>query len=172
MRALHVSANLQKIIRVWHTSRTRLHSQASWTTTPRSSLSSSWLFVLPASADHCTGSQVVAYFTAQWCGPCRRLSPEYEKLAAQYPVVKFVKVDVDEAQVRLLVLLLVLSALLPVINRLWQRCMKLPRCQRSFSSTTAYVLVSRWVPTCQLSPHKLRSCSSKTNPHHGYDTQT
>ena len=39
---------------------------------------------------------VVADFTAVWCGPCQKIAPVYEALAAENPSVHFVKIDVDE----------------------------------------------------------------------------
>lgn len=32
---------------------------------------------------------------ADWCGPCRMLSPILEELEAEYPDVKFCKINVD-----------------------------------------------------------------------------
>lgn len=40
---------------------------------------------------------VVVDFTASWCGPCRMISPVMDQLEQEYTNVKFVKVDVDDA---------------------------------------------------------------------------
>ncbi|KAH8094694.1 putative thioredoxin [Cristinia sonorae] len=39
---------------------------------------------------------IVIDFWATWCGPCRVISPIFEKLAPQFPQLGFYKVDVDE----------------------------------------------------------------------------
>jgi thiol-disulfide isomerase/thioredoxin len=40
---------------------------------------------------------VVINFGAQWCGPCKTLSPKYQELSRELPSVAFYEVDVDEA---------------------------------------------------------------------------
>ncbi|KAJ2884182.1 glycerol ether metabolic process [Coemansia aciculifera] len=40
--------------------------------------------------------KVAVDFTATWCGPCKVIGPKFAKLAAEYPDVTFLKVDVDE----------------------------------------------------------------------------
>ena len=39
--------------------------------------------------------KVVADFYANWCGPCMQIAPYYASLAAQFPNVTFIKVNVD-----------------------------------------------------------------------------
>lgn len=43
---------------------------------------------------NCDGLVVVDYW-ADWCAPCKQLSPVLDELAAQYDNVKFVKVDTN-----------------------------------------------------------------------------
>lgn len=37
-------------------------------------------------------------FWAQWCGPCKVVSPIFERLSEQFTAVEFYKVDVDAAE--------------------------------------------------------------------------
>lgn len=37
-------------------------------------------------------------FWATWCGPCRFISPEFEKLSEQYDGIEFYKLDVDDVE--------------------------------------------------------------------------
>ena len=39
---------------------------------------------------------VFADFYADWCGPCKMVGPVVEGLAAKYPEITFVKVNVDD----------------------------------------------------------------------------
>lgn len=36
-------------------------------------------------------------FTAEWCGPCKRMAPTIEKLELEFPSIKFFSVDIDTA---------------------------------------------------------------------------
>lgn len=39
---------------------------------------------------------LVVDFYADWCGPCRVSAPIFEKMASQYTLCRFVKVNVDK----------------------------------------------------------------------------
>jgi thioredoxin 1 len=42
-----------------------------------------------------SGEKVVFDFYADWCGPCKFISPVFEAQEAEYDSIKFFKVDVD-----------------------------------------------------------------------------
>lgn len=42
---------------------------------------------------------LVVYFYASWCGPCRKMSPEFEALASELEgLYKFVKISIDDSE--------------------------------------------------------------------------
>ncbi|MFF8407534.1 thioredoxin family protein [Streptomyces sp. NPDC015684] len=40
--------------------------------------------------------RVIAMFKARWCGPCMRITPDFENLSMQYGSVVFLSIDVDD----------------------------------------------------------------------------
>ena len=45
-----------------------------------------------------TEKLVLVDFFATWCGPCKRIVPDLERLESQYSDVIFIKVDVDDLE--------------------------------------------------------------------------
>ena len=43
-----------------------------------------------------SGDNVIFYFSANWCGPCKQIAPVFEKLSHKYNNIKFIKIDVDK----------------------------------------------------------------------------
>lgn len=41
-------------------------------------------------------SLIFVYFYANWCGPCKRIAPQYQDLAETYPNYAFLKINVDD----------------------------------------------------------------------------
>ncbi|KAG7669069.1 hypothetical protein KSW81_004078 [Nannochloris sp. 'desiccata'] len=49
-------------------------------------------------ADASNAAKIVVDFSATWCGPCRMISPEFEKLSTEFTGIVFLKIDVDEVE--------------------------------------------------------------------------
>jgi thioredoxin 1 len=45
-----------------------------------------------------TDPLVVLDWSAEWCGPCKRIAPDFEKLAKEETSVKFLHADIDELE--------------------------------------------------------------------------
>lgn len=41
---------------------------------------------------------VVIDFYADWCGPCKKLGPEFSRLSNEYSTITFLKVNSDDAE--------------------------------------------------------------------------
>ncbi|KXS13225.1 thioredoxin-like protein [Gonapodya prolifera JEL478] len=42
-----------------------------------------------------SGAKIAVDFFAEWCGPCKFISPYFAELSEKYPDITFVKIDVD-----------------------------------------------------------------------------
>ena len=42
--------------------------------------------------------KVIVDFYADWCGPCKKISPYFEELKGKFPNVTFLKCNIDENQ--------------------------------------------------------------------------
>jgi thioredoxin 1 len=42
------------------------------------------------------GKKLLIQYTAEWCGPCKMLSPRLSNISNKYSDITFVRVDVDE----------------------------------------------------------------------------
>ncbi|CAD6502492.1 BgTH12-05084 [Blumeria graminis f. sp. triticale] len=40
---------------------------------------------------------IIIRFTAEWCGPCRMIAPDFESLSNDYKDIHFISVDVDNS---------------------------------------------------------------------------
>jgi thioredoxin 1 len=43
-----------------------------------------------------TGQTTLAYLMADWCSPCKIVGPIFDKLSEDYPLINFVKINIDE----------------------------------------------------------------------------
>ena len=41
---------------------------------------------------------IIVKLGATWCGPCKKLAPLFEQLSNEFTTIKFLKVNVDEAE--------------------------------------------------------------------------
>jgi thioredoxin 1 len=42
-----------------------------------------------------SNDKTLVHFTAEWCVPCKRLSPVIDQLVLEDPTIKYIKIDVD-----------------------------------------------------------------------------
>jgi thioredoxin 1 len=47
---------------------------------------------------HKENKSVIMDSFATWCGPCKKIAPQFEKLSQSHPKVVFIKTDIDIAQ--------------------------------------------------------------------------
>ena len=41
---------------------------------------------------------IICYFTATWCGPCKKISPVVDNIAENNAHIRVIKIDVDECE--------------------------------------------------------------------------